>query len=234
MATTPDIAGLADARRILSGAVLGPDELAKALGGDPLAALTPEERTTVARLPFSTADLERARTDGELLVLRVPRTAGGPLTMLGLAACLGGGLDPKVHKGTGYTLRPEWTIDDQPFATTETCAAGWWLVQRAPLPATLNRNYNAQDAVLLRNPRNPRNGTSDRPVRRSAPEIAFDTLCWQHVHGERLLAGAWDWSRSVSTDQGHAALGEFGADGLGVIAYSRAVRFGTLGVCPQR
>jgi hypothetical protein len=28
--------------------------------------------------------------------------------------------------------------------------------------------------------------------------------------------------------------GEFGERGLGVIAYSRAVRFGTLGVCPQR
>ena len=73
-----------------------------------------------------------------------------------------------------------------------------------------------------------------RPVRRSAPEIAFDTLCWQHVHGERLLAGCWDWSRSVSTDQGYAALGEFGEQGLRVIAYSRAVRFGTLGVCAQR
>jgi len=27
--------------------------------------------------------------------------------------------------------------------------------------------------------------------------------------------------------------GEFGADGLHVLGYSRAVRFGTLGVCPQ-
>jgi len=38
----------------------------------------------------------------------------------------------------------------------------------------------------------------------------------------------------VSTDQGYAALGEFGPHGLRVIAYSRAVRFGTLGVCAQR
>jgi hypothetical protein len=65
-------------------------------------------------------------------------------------------------------------------------------------------------------------------------EIAFDLLCWQRLHGERLLAACWDWSRSVSTDQGHPALGEFGTAGLRVIAYSRAVRFGTLGVCPQR
>src|SRR5207249_444360 len=124
-------------------------------------------------------------------------------------------------------LRPEWTIDDQPFATEESCAAGWWLVRREPLPTTLNRTYGDQDAAL-----GP--GRSGRPARRSAAEITFDTLCWQRVHGERLLATSWDWSRSVSTDQGYAALGEFGPGGLRVIAYSLAVRFGTLGVCAQR
>jgi hypothetical protein len=70
--------------------------------------------------------------------------------------------------------------------------------------------------------------------RRSAVEIAYDTLLWFRTHGERLLPASWDWSRSGSTDRGYAALGEFGPAGLGVIAYSRAVRFGTLGVCPQR
>ena len=69
---------------------------------------------------------------------------------------------------------------------------------------------------------------------RSAVEIAWDTLLWHRTRDERLLAGAWDWSRSESVDEGLVALGEFGDKGLGVIAYSRAVRFGTLGVCPQR
>jgi len=76
--------------------------------------------------------------------------------------------------------------------------------------------------------------SADRPRRRSAIEIAYDTLLFERACGERLLAGAWDWSRSPSNDQGYAALGEFGERGLGVIAYSRAVKFGTLGVCPQR
>src|SRR5207244_3704138 len=124
-----------------------------------------------------------------MLVLRIPRSPDGPLGMLALVTRLGGGLDPKVHQGVGYSLRPEWTIDDQPFATAETCAAGWWLVRREPLAATLNRTYGAQDALLG-------DGTSTRAPRRSAAEIAFDTLCWHRVHGERLLAGAWDWSRS--------------------------------------
>jgi hypothetical protein len=165
-----------------------------------------------------------------MLVLRVPRDPEGPLTLQRLVARLGGGLDPQVHKGTGYLLRPEWTIDDQPFATAEAPAAGWWLVRRAPHPATLGRTYESQERVLA----GLGTAAPGRPRRRSAVEIAFDTLCWQRVHGERLLETAWDWSRSLSTDQGYAALGELGAQGLRVVAYSRAVRFGTLGVCPQR
>jgi hypothetical protein len=221
------IAGLEDATRVLGGKVLGPRELGGALGFDPLATLTPAERSEVERLPFSAADLERARSDGELLVLRVARGPDGPLTMVRLAERLKSGLDPAVHKGVGYSLRPEWTVDDQPFATEETPVTGWWLVRREPLPATLNRPYGQQETALGA-------GANGRPRRRSAAEIAFDTLCWQRAHGERLLAAAWDWSRSVSTDQGYAALGEFGPNGLRVIAYSRAVRFGTLGVCAQR
>jgi hypothetical protein len=221
------IAGLDAAARALGGAVLGPRELAAALGFDPLSVLTGDERRRVERLPFAPADLDHAHADDDLLVLRLPRTPDGPLTLLSLAARLGGGLDPAVHKGVGYSLRSEWTIDEQPFASAETCAAGWWLVRRAPLPATLNRGYAEQDALLG-------SSSAERPRRRSAVEIGFDTLLWQRAHGERLLARSWDWSRSASTDQGYAALGEFGDAGLRVIAYSRAVRFGTLGVCAQR
>jgi hypothetical protein len=223
------IEGLADAAAALGDAVLGPEQLAPALGYDPLSVLTSDERRAVARIPFGTRELERARDDDAFLVLRVPRDPDQPLTMLALAERLQGGLDPKVHKGVGYSLRDEWTIDTQPFATNDTCAAGWWLVRRRPLPATLNRGYRAQEDVLATL------GAGDaRPARRSAVEIAYDTLLWHRVRGERLLADAWDWSRSPSNDQGYAALGEFGTAGLGVIAYSRAVRFGTLGVCPQR
>jgi hypothetical protein len=222
-----DIVGLESAVRRLGDAVLGPREIADALGFDPLAALTPGERAAVARVPFDEADLERARSAGEILVLRVPRDLEQPLTMLRLAERLRGGLDPAVHKGTGSLLRPDWTVDDQPFAAEDVCRAGWWLVRREPLPAALNRPYAGQDAVLPA-------GTPERPVRRSAVEIAYDTLLWRRVHDERLLASTWDWSRSESTDHGYAALGEHGPDGVRVIAYSRAVRFGTLGVCPQR
>jgi hypothetical protein len=221
---------LDDAVRTLDGALLGPKEIAAALGFDPVAVLTPQERAAIETVPFSTHELAAARQRDEFLVLRLPRDAAGPLTMLRLAERLAGGLDPRVHKGVGYLLRDEWTVDAQPFATRECCSAGWYLVRREPLPATLNLGYREQDAVLAAlGPE--RHGV---PRRRSAVEIAWDALLWHRVRDERLLAGSWDWSRSESTDGGLAALGEFGPQGLGVIAYSKAVRFGTLGVCPQR
>jgi hypothetical protein len=224
------IQGLDDARRILGPALLGPEEVAAMLGGDPFADLSAAERGAVEHIPFDRGTLESARGDGGMLVLRTPRHRGERLTMMALASALGGGFDPRVHKGVGYSLRDEWTIDTQPFATAETCEAGWYLVRRTLLPATCNRLYRLQDDLLATLP----DGAPRRPRRRSAIEIAYDTLLWHRARGERLLADAWDWSRTPSADHGFVALGGFGDAGLGVIAYSRAVRFGSLGVCPQR
>lgn len=222
------IAGLADATTALAGAVLGPAELSAVLGFDPLSVLTAAERAAVAALPFAPAELQRARADGAMLVLRLPRTPEGPLTMMRLGERLGT-LDPKVHHGVGYSLRDEWTIDAQPFAAEDTCAPGWRLVSREPVPATLNQTYRRQDELLARLTDRP--GT---PPRRTAVEAAYDLLCWHRHAGERLLANAWDWTRTAASDGGFVALGEFGERGLGVVAYSRAVRFGTLGACVQR
>jgi hypothetical protein len=223
------IQGLNDARRILDSAVLGPEEIASVLGSEPLANLPAEERAHVQRVPFDATALEQARAAGEMLVLRIARLGDAPLTLLTLAERLAGELDPKVHRGVGYSLRDEWTIDTQPFAATETCTTGWFLVHQRLLPSTCNRLYRLQDAVLAGLP-----GGDGRPRRRSAIEIAYDTLLWHRARGARLLADGWDWSRTPSSDQGFVAVGEFGDAGLGVIAYSRAVRFGSLGVCPQR
>jgi len=217
-----------EARQILGDAILGRDEVATGLGGDPVAALAPDERALVERVPFDRATLERAAGEDLFLVLRVTRDATGPLTIVRLGELIAGGLDPRVHTGVGYALRDEWTIDTQPLGTTDTCAAGWALVAKTPLPATLNRTRDAQDAVLATLP------AAERSSRRSAVEIVYDTLLWREARGERLLANAWDWSRSGSTDAGWAAVGDFGETGLRVIAYSAAVRFGTLGVCVQR
>ena len=186
-------------------------ELATALGFDPLAVLTAAERDAVARLPFSRRrPRARARRRRDARPARAARPRRPAHHARASPTRLGGGLDPEGPQGRRlHRCATSGRSTTQPFATDETCAAGWWLVRRAPLPATLNRLYREQDAALA--------ALGDAPAgraARSAVEIAFDTLCWHRAHGERLLADAWDWSRSASTDQGFAALGEFGANGL--------------------
>ena len=221
------IAGLDTATAALAGAVLGPEQLRAALAFDPLAVLTDSELDAVRRLPFSDADLAAARERGELLVLRVPRDPDGPLTMLRLAERLAGGLDPKVHKGVGYTLRDEWTIDTQPFATDRRLHGR--LVPRAPRDRSRHPAiglYRAQDDALAQ----PGHGDARTSRAAAARSRSPSTPCsGTGSTASGCSPATWDWSRSPSNDQGLAALGEFGESGLGVIAYSRAVRFGTLG-----
>jgi hypothetical protein len=62
----------------------------------------------------------------------------------------------------------------------------------------------------------------------------YDTILLHRAHGTRLLEHAWDWSSTPTQDGGFMTAGEFAPDGLKIVGYSRAVRFGTLGVCPQQ
>src|SRR5262249_62221364 len=105
-----------EARAAIGGAMLGPDDIATVLGFDPLEALSTHERHVVSDFPFSVADLSTARANGEFLVLRVPRDAHGPLTMLRLAERLAGGPGPHGHPGRGYPLRAESAIHALPLA----------------------------------------------------------------------------------------------------------------------
>ena len=53
------------------------------------------------------------------------------------------------------------------------------------------------------------------------------------ARGLKLLEHTWDWSDTPTADGGFVTAGELSPDGLRVLGYSRAVRFGTLGICPE-
>ena len=107
----------------------------------------------------------------------------------------------------------------------------WWrLVHREPIPVTRNLSYELQDAALARYAESVGLG----PVRRrSGIAMVYDTLLFERTHGLRLLERTWDWSDTPTSDGGFVTAGEFSAEGLHVLGYSRAVRFGTLGVCAE-
>ena len=134
-------------------------------------------------------------------------------------------------KGVGYQLRDEWTLRDEPFAQSATCRLEWRLVQPTPLPATCNLTYAAQNEALERYASST--DSVGHLVRRSAVEAVYDTVLLALANGTRTLERSWDWTSTVTSDGAYVAVGDFASEGMHVVGYSRAVRFGTLGSCAQ-
>lgn len=226
--TTADSTPIADARTLFGTCLLGPDDVARLLDVDPKR-LTGNDASALERVPYSRAVLETGRARGDVLVFRTPTDGASPLTVLRLAERFAETIQPQLLKGVGYQLKDEWTVSQEPFASTDTCTLGWRLVHAAPVPATCNLGYEQQDEALARYAE-----SLGLPLtRRSAIEAVYDTIMLARAHGTRLLGRMWDWTDTPTQDGGFITVGEFSAGGLRIIGYSRAVRFGTLGICPQ-
>ena len=226
------IEGLEEARALLGGSVLGPDAVAEAFGAPLGKLLTAEEHARIRRLPFDRATLHRAEAEGAVLVLRVPRDPVGALSILRLRERFPQAFAAKgLTDGVGYQLRSEWTAAAQPFAA-EAPDLGWRLVSAAPPAETLGRTHAQQAAALAAYA--ARLGVSPtRARRRSAIDAAYDLTLAFATDSRRLLATAWDWTRTETSDGAYVTVGNFGAGGLQILAYSAAVRFGSLGMCPE-
>jgi hypothetical protein len=210
-----------EARRIFAADCLGAEEIAAAFGDDARAALSSASRSLVAEIPFDRGVLMRAADEGMMLVLRLPKTSAGlVLTVMTLAERFPGRAAP------GGPAEAPW-FANQPFAREDACRLAWTLVDKQPAAETKNLSYAEQDEELAR--RSERLGLRLR--RRSAVEIVYDTLLYAGARGERLLESDWDWSSTMTTDGGAVTAGQFDDSGLRLVAYSKAVRFDSLGVC---
>jgi hypothetical protein len=213
--TSPD-----EAQRIFGSDCIGPSEIGTVLAADLLASLSDDERAVVGHVPFDREALMRAADEGMMLVLRTPRAPGGErLTVSALAARFPG-------SDRSASQEPPW-FSREAFAREDVCRLGWTLVDKDPQSETRNLSYVEQDAELAR--RSERLGSSLR--RRSAVEIVYDTLLYALARGERLLETRWDWSSTMTGDGGAVTAGQFDDAGLRLLAYSKAVRFDSLGVC---
>ena len=227
---TPPSTSVAEARALFGAFFLAPQEVGRLLSVAP--EKLGEDPSVLDVVPYSKAVLEAGRARGDLLVFRTATDGSGPLTLLRMLECFPETVQPQLLKGVGYQLRDEWTVTQEPFATNATCRSGWRLVHGSPVPATCNLNYEQQDDALDRYARSL--GLQGGLSRRSAIEVVYDTILLKRAHGTHLLEHAWDWSDTATQDGGFVTVGEFASDGLRIVGYSRAVRFGTLGVCPQQ
>jgi hypothetical protein len=226
---TPSATSIAEARALFGASFLGPDDVARLLSVTP-ASLTSDPRT-LETVPFSKTELDAGHARGDLLIFRTAVDGGGSLTLMRMLERFPETVQPQLLKGVGYQLKDEWTVPQEPFAASATCRPGWRLVHRKPVPATCNLNYEQQSAALDRYATSL--GAQGKLARRSAIEAIYDTILLMRAHGTHVLEHTWDWSDTPTQDGGYVTVGEFGSDGLRIVGYSRAVRFGTLGVCPQ-
>lgn len=221
----PALDSVRDARAILGDDVLGPEEVHAALGAVPTEAAQ-------AAVPFTRAELVAARTAGEMLVLRVARLRDGtPLTLLQLVERFPAAFDQKLLRQMGYQLKDDWGIAREPLAATDTCALGWALARKDILDQSRNLAYEAQEVALADYAKTI--GAAPTVVRRRLGiEAVYDTLLYFVTRNVRLLANTWDWSSSRTLDGGYLNIGGFGASGMQILSFSRAVRHGGLGICP--
>lgn len=224
--------GLSAAESILGSNVIGPEAVSRVLHVRLTDLLTPEEQERISRIPFDDAILRRAAPRGTLLILRVPRDRGAPLSIRRFHERFPSAFEAKsMTEGVGYSLRSEWAVTKQGFAA-ESPELGWRLVTVDPLRQSRGRSYARQDAEI--SAWAGENGLPpDRVRRRKAVEAVYDFVVSSQARGLRLLTEGWDWTRTQTDDGAFVTVGNVGADGLRVLAYSTAVKFASLGVCPE-
>jgi len=121
----------------------GTNEVEKAFGIKIDTKNTPE-------IPFTEADLERARELGQFLVLRADTAEDGqPLTMVKMNELL---QNQFVQGGIGKVLfntTDAWKLNSE-FFTTETPRVGWALVNKDSIPNSTSKNYLQQTQELAK------------------------------------------------------------------------------------
>jgi hypothetical protein len=225
---------LEEAREVLGKDFLGPEAIQKTLEVE----LDPEELEAISHIPFSRAELEKAKELGMMLVLRVPRTRDGkPLTINAMREMFAKGdtlADPKKKKRQlFYRNKGEAWYDNEEFATKPTTQIGWGLVGKSVLSESTSKTWDEQETLLKKWAE--QNGLDPTTVRRRTPvEVAYDTLVYYGQNQESLLEDRYDWTSVQSSYGGPVCVGCFGSLGLGVDDDSRGDRGAGLGVCPSR
>ena len=132
-----------EARELLGEDLIGPEEIEKTWG------VSPEE---IPDIPFSREELERAKEMGQMLVLRIDKTADGkPMSMEAMNTILAKRWE-KEKKGGLLNTAEGWrdrVTGSKDFAEVAP-RAGWVLVSKELLPGSTSKNYIEQTEVIIK------------------------------------------------------------------------------------
>ncbi len=145
--------------------VFGPEAAAATFGLD-------IDSMDIPPVPFSRAELERARELGQFLVFRVSKAADGtPLSLRKMGEIL----TPRfAAENKGAVLRNTDWCKDEPFFKWDAPTAGWALVSREVVPNTASKNFLRQTEELVRYLRNEAFKGAELPKKYADAIAQFD------------------------------------------------------------
>jgi len=129
------------AQEIMGEDFMGPEQVANALNLDPTTIEVPP-------IPFSQAELEKAKQLGQFLILRIDKDSeGNPLTMQRIANLAQTQFEAQDK---GRVLRDDITwFQNDSFFTADSLALKWALVSKEVVPGSTRKNYYEQTKTLV-------------------------------------------------------------------------------------
>ena len=193
-------------------------------------------------IPYTDKDLELARQNGEMLILRVGSMQKdgreNPVTLINFRELFRA--DPLGRIDTPfYSFRPEandW-YKDEDFATRAgEIQLSWALVTKEVLAESKGKNHEKQTEVMKKHANElKKKGASNTDFRRRTPtEAAWDTLLYYVNNEEQLLSGTYDWTNTQSSDGYLVGVGYFGSVGVLAYGWNPDRSDDILGVCLSR
>lgn len=192
--------------------------------------------------PYSEQDLQLAKQNGEMVVLRAShanidgRTA--PLSLISFRELFKkdpvGGI-PALF----YSFRSDandWYLQEN-FATNSLeMELGWAIVKKEFLNGSTSKNWQQQEEVMKKYGEDLRakGGTNTQVRRRTAKEAVWDTMLYYSNTKEQLLETKYDWTSSRASGDRLVGVGGFDSGGLYVGRWDPANQNPDIGVCPSR
>lgn len=196
----------------------------------------------IPAVPYTEKDLELAKQNGEMLVLRAEnaRMKGKalPLTLIDFREFFR--KDPHGKMDTlYYSFRPDsndWYKSENFAIQSGEIKLGWALVKKDILKDSTGKNYQQQDDLLkgYESELRSKGATRTQIRRRTAMEAAWDTMLYYINNQKHLLEKVLDWTQTRASDGRLVVVGRFDSLGLLLNGWNPSGSDDYLGVCPSR
>jgi hypothetical protein len=203
---------LSEAKEIFGTSLLDIEALREALGME----LDEREMRRAEKVPFTRAELERARELGMRLVFRVSRDRDGAFVTINRLREIARERYPRGDALSGkaniFEVPHGGWYEGERFAREETPRAGWQLIGRNALVGSVGKSWREQE-TLLRSWAQDHGFPLQAVRRRMAVEVALDVYTQFVLTGESSLQVSGDWTQSRSASGKRIAVGWFGVPG---------------------